>query len=147
RCHVHHHAGSPRAKLGDHRLRHGHHAKRVGLEHLAYRRHRRGFEGAADADASVVDEHIDGSARFERAGDAVGLRHVERDDVETFGPGQYVFAWGSHGRNHRPTVRMKVSCGFQTVAGRATSNKHSLHMGKLRLSLWTRYDVESRFHL
>ena len=32
------------AELGQHRLRHRHHAEGVGLEHLAHRGHRRGLE-------------------------------------------------------------------------------------------------------
>jgi hypothetical protein len=37
RGHVHHHTRPPRAELGQHRLRHRHHAEGVGLEQLARR--------------------------------------------------------------------------------------------------------------
>ena len=78
-------------------------------------------------DARIVDEHVDGPTRLDRGRDALGLRHVERHHTKLFGSRQNVRARVSHGGDHVPTLRVEVARGLESIARRATSNKHSLH--------------------
>ncbi len=69
--HVDDHAGSALAHLGDDGLAHGHHAKGVGVEHLADMGHRGRFEGPDDADSGVVDQGVDRAGGRDGRGDAL----------------------------------------------------------------------------
>ena len=105
-----------------------------------------------------------GPARLDRGGDALGPRHVERQDAQPLRSGQNVFARRSHGGDHVPALRVKVARGLEAIAGRAAGNEHGVH-GRLLFGFHLRgpvhdrdvayysggvrtiYNVESIFHL
>jgi hypothetical protein len=110
--HVDDDAGPALAHLRDDRLGHGHHAEGVGVEDLADMRHRRRLEGADDADAGIVDEHVDRAGGTDGRRDAVFVGDVERQDAQGVGCGQDIVARRAHGGDDVPALPEEVAGGF-----------------------------------
>jgi hypothetical protein len=82
RRHVHDDAGPALAELRQHRLRQCDRAEGVGLEQLAYSRHRHQFGWGSRAEARVVDEDVDRARRLDGLANALRIRDVERQHAQ-----------------------------------------------------------------
>ena len=107
------------AKIGNNRLRDGHHAKRVGLEDLADRLLRSRLERRHQPDPGVVDHGVEPTERGDgianRDADRLPLGHVEPEQAEPIGRREVRrLLRRAHRRDDVPSV-------FEEVRGRGAA--------------------------
>ncbi len=124
------------AHLRDHRLRHRDRAERVGRIDRADLRHRRMFERAEQADAGIVDEHVDRPRRGDRGGDAGVVGDVEGEEAESFGRCKRCRGGGAHGGNDGPAAGVEMAGSFKAIARRAAGDEDGFHgVGSFRVAM------------